>query len=188
MTSALLGIGGTIVAAVLAFVLGRVNLRHANEVERQEALRAERLTAYAAFCSAIVEYRRAQLHRWYVGHDLADPDEDPDPGASARRVEQERPEVAQDVRGARAKAWGCFYRVLMICTDGAVVAQARQTLKDTKQMKYARTDEEAEQRSDDVHDQVDAFARLAGASVLAHGTHPLAPAADISGVGVSSTT
>src|SRR5262245_57279426 len=173
MSNAWIGAGGAIVTALLAFALGRINLKHSNDVERQEALRAERLNAYAGFCAAAVEYRRAQLHRWFVGQDLAQSGHDETPQARIARVEHQRPEVAEDVRTARAGAWGCYYRVLMIGTDDDVAAQARHTLERTKQLKNAVDADEAEGLSNDVHDQVDQFARRAGTTVLATQNGPL---------------
>ena len=152
MEATLIGISGTIVAALLAFLLGRVNLARAYEHERSESLRHERIRTFATFCAAVVEYRRAQLHRWFVGADH---------GNDPRTVEERRPDVAEDVRNCRAAAWSAFYRLLMICDDDALAVQARETLALTKSMKEAKSPQEVSDRSDRVHSAVEAFARAA---------------------------
>src|SRR4051812_30994864 len=83
-----IGLGGTLAAALLAFMFGRVNFARASEHELAEALRQERIHTFATFCAAIIEYRRAQLHRWFTGRDWSD---------DGRSVEEQRPEVADDV-------------------------------------------------------------------------------------------
>lgn len=93
--------------AALAFLFGRINANRQNAAQRDEELRRARLDSYSALCGAIVEYRRAQLHRWFVGRDIGTADE----------VERQRPEVANEVRRTRATAWSEFYRVVMICDD-----------------------------------------------------------------------
>lgn len=157
--------GGTILTALLAFAFGRVNLSRATQHQREEDLRRTRIETYATFCSNIVEYRRAQLHRWFVGQDLG--------GAEA--VERARPDVADDVRSSRAGAWSAFYLVLMICNDERIASQARETLRLTREMKSAETAKDLDSRSDHVHAAVDEFARLSGASVLASKPPRLGP-------------
>jgi hypothetical protein len=160
-----IGFGTTIAAATLAFLFGRVNLARATQHEREEDLRRTRIEAYATFCSNIVEYRRAQLHRWFVGQDHGGPD----------AVELERPQVADDVRSSRAGAWSAFYRVLMICNDEDIVRQARATLEIAREMKNSTSAEELNAQSDLVHSAVEEFARLSGASVLAAQPRRLGP-------------
>ncbi len=120
-----IGLGRTLAAALLAFMFGRVNLSRANEHEQAEALRQERIGSFATFCAAVVEYRRAQLHRWFVGNDH---------GGDARSVEERRPDVAQGVRDSRAAAWSSYYRLLMVCGDDALAEHAKSTLALTKRM------------------------------------------------------
>ena len=87
-----LGIVGSVVLAVLAFAFGRANVNRQSEVQRDEDLRRVRLERFAALCEGIIEYRRAQLHRWFVGNDIGTADE----------VERTRPDVAEDARKSRA--------------------------------------------------------------------------------------
>jgi hypothetical protein len=113
-----LGLGSTIAAALLAFLFGRINLARATQHEREEDLRRTRIEAYATYCSNIVDYRRAQLHRWFASQDHG----------GSHAVELVLPGVADDVRSSRAGAWSAFYRVLMICNDEAIVQRAREVL------------------------------------------------------------
>jgi hypothetical protein len=158
-----LGIVGSVVAAVIAFAFGRINLNRQNDVERDADIRRARLESFSALCAAIIEYRRAQLHRWFVGNDLG----------NAEQVEQLRPEVAEEVRRTRAAAWGQFYRVVMICGDDELERRAREAMDLTKQMKHSSDSEELNVLSDRVHHAVDAFARHAGVAIRA----PRQPAA-----------
>ena len=165
-------ISGTasIILAVLGFALGRMNLKARTSLERTEELRRRRIDTYAAFCASVVEYRRAQLHRWFVALDL---------GGSGVVVEEQRPDVAEDVRRSRAAAWSDFYRVLMICADDTIEDLARQALAMTRTMKHATTTREVLAISDQVHAAVDAFARGVAGSVLAEKQSPLAPSRPI---------
>jgi hypothetical protein len=160
------GLIASLVLAVVGFVLGGVQQNRQNEMAREEALRQNetareevlrqtRLDSYAALCSAIIEYRRAQLHRWFVGQDI---------GASDV-VEQQRPEVADEVRRTRAAAWGQFYKVVMICNDDHLETLARDAMKLTKEMKFAPDAGELDRRSDEVHAAVERFAHQAGTTV-----------------------
>lgn len=166
MTQAWLGLLGSIIVAALAFVFGRVNLNSSTRLQREEELRRRRVDTYAAFCVAVIEYRRAQLHRWFVGSDLS--------GAGAA-VEEQRPDVADDVRRCRAAAWGKFYEVLMICNDAEVVSRAQRALSLTKDIKTAPDADAVNARSDDVHDAVREFAAYAGETVLTTQPAPAAP-------------
>jgi len=145
-----------IVATVLAFVFGRMNLARATEDERQEAIRHHRIEAYATFCSSVVEYRRSQLTRWYAGQDHGGP----------LAIEQKRPGVAADLRASRAAAWSAFYRVLMISDDESVVDQAKTALVATRSMKDAQTVDALNDLSNDVHAEIEKFAHQSRATAL----------------------
>jgi hypothetical protein len=146
-----------VVLAVVSFGLGLFTNWATARREREDELRRRRVEAYARFCANVIEYRRAQLHRWYVGATVGGPNE----------VEEKRPEVAEDVRAHRAAAWAGFYEVSMICADAGVEAQARRCLVTTKSMKFATDAAVLDTISDQVHVQVADFARVAGATVLA---------------------
>lgn len=162
-------ISGTasVILAVLGFALGRMNLKASTSLERNEELRRRRIDTYAAFCASVVEYRRAQLHRWFVAPDL---------GGSGVVIEEQRPDVAEDVRRSRAAAWSDVYRVLMICADDTIEDLARRALALTRSMKFAADTHDVLAISDKVHVAVDAFARGVASSVLAEKQPPLAPA------------
>jgi hypothetical protein len=167
MSSAWLGIATTVMAAVLAFLFGRINLTRATRSQREEDVRRQRLETYATFCSNVIDFRRAQLHRWHVGRRLGGP----------VAVEENLPDVANDVRKSRAAAWAAYYRVLMICNDTEIEQRARKALDATRDMKDAPTEEELDRRSDLVRNAVDDFARCAAGSVLSTKPLELAPPA-----------
>ncbi len=155
MSASWVGVVGTIIAAMLAFVFGRVNLRRASDHERSESLRAERLATYATFCAAIVEYRRAQLHRWFVSRDLA---------GGVEAIHADRPEVADELRASRAAAWSAYYRLVMITDEQALSERAHEILVLTKGMKNAEDAIELNTLSDGVHEAVGRFALAARGS------------------------
>ena len=144
-----IGIAGTVVAALLAFIFGRVNLSSAIDHERSEALRHQRLEVFGAFCAAIVQYRRAQLHRWFEGSQDGVP-------SAGKAVP---PEVDDEVRAARADAWAAYYQMLMLTDDKSFTDDARRVLTLTRAMKDSMTAGEVDRRSDEVHAAVDDFAR-----------------------------
>lgn len=140
-----IGVAGTVVAALLAFVFGRVNLARASDHERSESLRHQRLEVFGGFCAAMVQYRRAQLQRWF------DRQGDSQAVGSATAADQ--------VRTARADAWSSYYQLLMLTDDPAITGAARDLLETARSMKKAASAEEVEARSDEVHALIDAFAR-----------------------------
>lgn len=144
-----IGIAGTVVAALLAFIFGRVNLSRASDHERSEALRRQRLEVFGDFCAAIVQYRRAQLHRWFEGSQNGVPN-------PAKAIP---PEVDDEVRAARADAWAAYYQMLMLTDDPHLTDNARRVLALTRAMKESRTADEVDHKSDEVHAAVDDFAR-----------------------------
>jgi len=150
------GLVGSLVLAVVAFLFGRMNLNRQNSVQRDEDLRRTRLDTYAAFCSGMVEYRRAQLHRWFVGQDV---------GGGPEEVERLRPDVSNEVRRTRAAAWSQLYKVVMICNDSGIEERARSAIALAKTMKTAATPAELDQLSEDVHRAIDEFAHFSGRSV-----------------------
>ena len=154
-----IGVSGTLVAALLAFIFGRVNLSRASEHERSESLRRQRLETFGEFCAAIVQYRRAQLHRWFEGSE--------DGGPSPANVT--RLDVEDAVRATRADAWAAYYKLLMLTQDEDLTKGARGVLALTRSMKDSATDEEINNRSDEVHAAIDDFARRCLPKVAAVG-------------------
>lgn len=144
-----IGVAGTVVAALLAFVFGRVNLSRASDHERSEALRRQRLEVFGGFCAAIVQYRRAQLHRWFEGSRDGVP-------SLAAPVSSD---VDNEVRASRADAWAAYYQMLMLTGDKNLTDDAKRVLELTRAMKYSRTADEVDRASDEVHAAVDDFAR-----------------------------
>ena len=63
------------------------------------------------------------------------------------------------MRAARADAWASYYKMLMLTADEDIRASARSVLGLTRDMKYSRTADEVDRKSNEVHDAVDRFAR-----------------------------
>lgn len=162
-----LGLVTAVAAALLSFLFGRIQLGRANALQREEELRRRRVEVYASFCSAVVEYRRAQLTRWYAQAHLS----------SGETLDTARPQIVEDVRTRRAAAWSEYYKVLMIANDQDVALAARHALRLARRIREAATSSQVTQYSDDVHEAIDTFVRIASAGVLTKRPLELAPAA-----------
>ncbi len=161
-----LGLVTTVLAAVLSFIFGRVRLGRENRLQREEELRRRRVEVYASFCAAAVDYRRAQLTRWFARTKYA----------TRKELEEARPGIVEDVRLRRATAWGEYYKVLMLCNDRGVEEAARDVLRKAKEIRSARP-ADVERTSDAVHEAIDHFARVASVTVTASRPRELAPPA-----------
>lgn len=159
-----LGLVTATLAAVLSFFFGRMRLGRENKLQREEELRRRRVEVYASFCAAAVDYRRAQLTRWFAQRQFD----------TRRGLEEARPDIVEDVRLRRATAWGEYYKVLMLCNDKAVEEAARDVLRKAKGIRDAGPGE-VERRSDAVHEVIDHFARVASVTVAAGRPRELAP-------------
>jgi hypothetical protein len=119
---ALIGIAGTITAVLLTTLLQQ----RAAERGRQEQERARlgdlRARAIIEFASATVEYRRAELNRWYHKSEMSRPQGQPEDRFEATDV---------DVRTARTQAQACLFRVRLLWGGTSVTASAEQLLRET---------------------------------------------------------
>lgn len=110
---------GTLAGAVLAYLLQALTSARQRRNDIVDRTRAERLEAAAAFPTALVEYRHAQI---------------------ARRMDQLRTgsrsePLSNEVRAARAEAWSALYRLELIVNDRPVHDAAHQLMADIKDLK-----------------------------------------------------
>src|SRR5687767_2039269 len=99
MWTALIGVvgalSGTIFGSLLTQWLQRRNVAHAR-------LHEARLAAYSNFATAIMEYRKALMDRWFIEN-------------------EGRPNLdGHDVYETRSAAWAAYFQVALVASDGDV--------------------------------------------------------------------
>lgn len=107
MLAALIAVAGTLLGVI---VTNRQQNRRANRSERvvaAERLRQERITAYAEFARAVMEFRSSQYRRWRSRRSEYD----------SSSYEETRYESHQ----RRAQAWYALYRVRLVAGEHDVV-------------------------------------------------------------------
>ena len=115
--------------------------RRAHRDSQLERLRQDRIEAYSAFASALVEYRRTQLGRWFAEHDGSMPDEE-------QRLARD------EARLRRAAALDCFYRVRLLAGSVATNEAAREALDCTHAIQDAGSKSGATALADRVRDEL----------------------------------
>ncbi|WP_125502964.1 MULTISPECIES: hypothetical protein [unclassified Streptomyces] len=101
--SALIAVFGTLAGVVVTNTAQNKRAQRAEEVALRERLRQERITAYAEFARAVMEFRSSQYRRWRKRQ--AEPDDEP--------YEAVRYESHQQ----RAQAWHALYRVRLVAGE-----------------------------------------------------------------------
>jgi hypothetical protein len=123
------------------YVYARRLASHAHREGQRERLRQDRIQAYSDFAGALIEYRRAQLARWFLDHDdAADP-------ADVHRTRDES-------RVRRAVALDRYYRVTLLAGSQTVKKAADQALQHTHRIHDADTREAADALADSVRDEL----------------------------------
>ncbi|GAA2510077.1 hypothetical protein GCM10010393_48790 [Streptomyces gobitricini] len=147
METALIAVIGTLLGAVVThFFQGRAAHRTA-ALTRAEQLRQERITTYALFAGAVIEYRRAQNARVYRRN-----------GSQAESTRLESYE-------RRAAARQALVRVQLVCDDSRTVELARRAFEVTHHIHEAKDETERERRSEEAAGALDAFIGAAAPGV-----------------------
>ncbi|MFF4589059.1 hypothetical protein ACFY30_08650 [Streptomyces sp. NPDC000345] len=143
------------VIAVLGTLLGagltqRFQLRTVERTERftrDEKLRQERMDAYGSYAGALVNYRRALVHRWFRERE----------GGSPEEVTENRMAGYQ----LRSVAQEALFRVQMLSPDEALVQRAWQALLEIDLVHKAADREAFDALRDDTREQIRAFVSAA---------------------------
>ena len=125
---AFLGIAGTLAATVLA---GRNQVKTAEAAARAEDARRmgdRRVAAFAAFASHVIDYRRAELHRWHEVNNSR---------LSGSPIDAELAPSAGEARSARSAAWGELYLVRLLWDEPTVPEGAEQLLRAASGIEHA---------------------------------------------------
>ncbi|WP_326686838.1 hypothetical protein OIE63_06570 [Streptomyces sp. NBC_01795] len=118
---------GTLLGAGLTQAFQQRTVARTEEFARRERLRQERLEVFGRYASALLNYRRALVHRWFCEHEDPPP---ADPGEARTR--------SYDLRSEAQEA---LFRVRML-SDGALGARATGVLDAIEEL--PRTEERAE--------------------------------------------
>lgn len=70
--TSLIAVGGTLAGSALTYLFARLTARRTEEAAREERLRQERITAYAAFAGAMTALRQKVIALWFLQHEGAD--------------------------------------------------------------------------------------------------------------------
>ncbi|GAA2103408.1 hypothetical protein GCM10009801_78330 [Streptomyces albiaxialis] len=134
---------GTLFGAGLTHVFQLRAAARTEEFARNERLRQERLDAYSAYAGALVNYRRAVVHRWYCEHEDPPPS-DPDE-AKVRTY---------DLRSAAQEA---LFRVRMLTDDAVVRERAEAAFGGIEVMHRSGDREVLDRRRGETRAAIDAF-------------------------------
>lgn len=93
---ALIGVAGTLSAAMIAGRMQRGAYEKAEERADRRRLGDLRAEALSAFAASVVDYRRAELRRWHETAAAKD---------HGKRVDTEYVASAEEARRARSAAW-----------------------------------------------------------------------------------
>ena len=129
-----LAVGGTLLAAVLAYLFGA-------RQDRRSRLHAERITAASAFCQALMDYRGAQIHRWHAERDDA----------------QDLPEARAALRDTRSAAWACYFRVVLVVDHAPASRACRAALDAARALKWSPDPDTLDAAGDEVRRLTEAF-------------------------------
>jgi hypothetical protein len=129
-----LTVGGTLLAAVLAYVLGA-------RQDRRSRLHAERIEATSAFCQALMDYRGAQIHRWHAERDDA----------------QDLHEARAALRDTRSAAWACYFRVVLVVDHAPASRACRAALDAARALKLSPDPGALDADGDEVRRLTEAF-------------------------------
>jgi len=150
VTTALVGVGGTLLGAAATFAFGWLNAGRTQQNDRLLRLRAERMEVYTAFAGAVIEYRRAEVTRWR---------------RVATEAEWSASEWAQEVYATRSAATHARYRVLLVADDPGLEQLATAALEHATGLAQAADRADLNARAEVCQATVERFVRAARAQL-----------------------
>jgi hypothetical protein len=140
MTTALIGVlgalAGTIVGSLLTQRLQRRNLALAR-------LHEARIDAYRTFAATAMEFRKAQMDRWFIENEY-------------------RPDSAtHNVYAIRSAAWAAYYQIVLLAHDRAIIERAEEARDLVSSLKNATSREQLNTHGEACRDAVGRFANAA---------------------------
>jgi hypothetical protein len=140
LDSAIIGLLGALLGAVLTFAFNRKN---AAEMRLHEA----RIDAYKTFAEAAMEYRRAVMDEWFEDHRLDSKTED------------------DDVHRARGSAWSAYYGVRLLTSEKAIGDLAHEALTHITALKKLDSRKDLNEQGERCRAEVEKFVESARADV-----------------------
>lgn len=70
--ASVIAVAGTLAGSSLTYLFGRLTARRTERAARDERLRLDRITAYAAFVGAMTELRQALISLWFLKREKPD--------------------------------------------------------------------------------------------------------------------
>jgi hypothetical protein len=146
---AIIAVAGTLLGSALTYLFQSIRSKRAEASAFQRELRADRLSAYSSYSTALTEFRRGQLD-WYNRRK-----EDPKGEVTlAARIESYR------LRGIAETA---LSRVRLVASDPALVSAAKEAYELTRPVHYAQDSADLDSRTEKAKEAVDRFVALAAA-------------------------
>lgn len=147
------GIAGLIGGFLTHFVYARRLAEEAHRATQLERLRQDRIQSYSDFAGSLIEYRRAQLARWFAERD--------------GRASEGDARAREEAWVRRAAALDRYYRVMLLADSAAITAAAKQALDCAHEVSEAASRQEADARADKLRDcHVPAFITAAEGQVV----------------------
>lgn len=136
---ALLGIIGTLTGVVVSGRLQqKTNLAAEGAADRRR--RADhRAAAFAAFAGHLIEYRRAELARWYEVDDAR---------SRGHLLDADLAPSAPEARSARSAAWGSYYSMRLLWDDHDLMASAERLLHNASGLEHVDNNGQVKQLAD----------------------------------------
>lgn len=151
---ALLGIAGTLAGVALTSRTQQRTTARAEKAADRRRLADQRVDAFTAFASDLIDYRRAELHRW---HEV---DQERQRG---KRLDPDDAVSAPEARASRSAAWGSFYRLRLLSDDESLLERAEELLRAASGLEHAPDSSQVKDAADgirkDLGDLADAARR-----------------------------
>ncbi|UGY92034.1 hypothetical protein [Streptomyces gobiensis] len=110
IAAALIAVTGTLMGSAVTYVFQRRVTERGEELARRERRRHERIDAYAAYAGAVHNYRRMEIHRWFV--------------KNGRLESEDFDAVTREVFELRSDAMEALFRLQLLTDDPAVRERA----------------------------------------------------------------
>ena len=137
MLQTLIAVAGSLFGVVLGGVLTYLFTRRA---QVSKALHDSRISAFARFAAAVMDYRRSLMERWYV-----------EGGAEATAT------ATDGVHETRSVAWAALFEVQLLARSARIGPLARAAIDATSEIKNAGDRAQLAARADESRDRVEVF-------------------------------
>ncbi len=142
---ALLSVMGTLAAVLVTAHVQRRASRDAELRDERRRLADRRAEAMADFARNLIDYRRAELQRWFEVENARKHGERLDPDAAG---------AGELVRTTRSTSWGEFYRLRLLWDDDEILGNARDLLSRISELEHIRGKEQVKLLANAIRDDL----------------------------------